>query len=307
VDPAIDSAIEAKRWDEAERLIAQAIERSDSRDAYLCRAHVLLAHAARDVVSLDLASMGLPPDFTGTTEAPSDESLQRFVASGVELDADLAAAALAELDGVIARWPTDPEAHRCTLEVAQARRDHSVFLQALRSAGESLKPLGPEAAVDELLPYPARYVEKKDYAKASEAYRTLIEVYPLSAKLHSSYGVVLIAQGELDAAVARFAVAFDLDPHDPLVLGNAADAALYKRDFASARRFYELALRDSPSASGRYFDLAAIAAARSRGRDSRLEALSLAACGGARRWTLGAARDRYPREARERAHVARAR
>jgi tetratricopeptide (TPR) repeat protein len=73
---------------------------------------------------------------------------------------------------------------------------------------------------------------------------------------------VLLLQGQLDGASERFARAFEINPHDLLVLGNAAQAALYKRDFAAARRFYELFLRESPDATSKYFDLAAIAMQR---------------------------------------------
>jgi tetratricopeptide (TPR) repeat protein len=262
VDPAIDAAIQTRSFDEAERLAVQAIARTDSRDAHLCRAVVLLSKGAREVANVDLPPKGPPADWTGTPGDAKNGDLERMLHSETELDPALTSAASEELETVIARWPDDPAAHRCALQVELARRDHPAFLGALRRAGESLRPLGAETAVDELLPYPLRYADRKEYAKAAESYRTLIEVYPLSAKLHSSYGAVLMLQGELDAGAARFAVAFDLDPHDPLVLGNAADAALYRRDFAGARRFYELLLRDSPGATGRYFDLAAIALER---------------------------------------------
>lgn len=226
-EPTLAAAVAEKRWDDAERLVATAIAQSDTRSAHLCRANVLLARAA---------------------DAKPDE-----------LDPALADTALAELDGVIARWPDDPAAHRCTLRVLQARGDHAALLDALRRAAESLQPLGTEAALDALLPYPQAYVDTKQLERASDAYLALLDVYPGSEELLSSHGAVLISRGDLDAASASFARALEIDPQDPVLLSSAASTALYRRDFPAARRFYELALRQDPDSTTRYFDLAAIA------------------------------------------------
>jgi Flp pilus assembly protein TadD len=233
VGPGIAAAVAAGSWDEAERQLAAAIARGDSPSAHLCRARMLLTRAG---------------EHTQTPET-----------SETALDPALASAALVELESAIARWPGEPAPHRCALEVLQSRGDHAGFLLALRRAGASLRPLGMETAVDALLPYPKVYLERKQHEKASDAHLALLEIYPDSEELHSSQGAVLLAQGDLEAASERFARAFELDPRDPLVLGNAANAALFRRDFAAARRFYELALREDPASTSRYFDLAAIA------------------------------------------------
>jgi tetratricopeptide (TPR) repeat protein len=226
VAPPISAAIAARRWNEAERLLAAAVAASDEREAHLCRASLLLEK--------------------GRT-APA------------QLDPALADAVLTGLEGVNARWPSDPVAHTCTLDVVQARGDHVAFLQALRRAAEGLQPLGMEFAVETLLHYPTKYFNENELGEASDALLTLLDVYPGSVELHSSLGVLLLEKGEIAAASERFARALELDPHDVLVLERSTGAALYRQDFAAARRFAELALREDPSSTTRYFDLAAIA------------------------------------------------
>jgi Flp pilus assembly protein TadD len=259
VDPAIEGLLGAKQWDEAEQRAAAAVANSDSREAHLCHAHAVLRHAAKSALGVNLEALNLPPDFKGDIQLDAEQTKQLF-SDEVNLDWQQAAPAIAELRELTRRWPTDPHAHRCLLELYQKTHRDADVMAALREAAQSLVPHG-NAAVDELIDFGHGYYASHDYAHAAEFFSLLVASYPKSEKAQSGYGAVLMGQGHLAAARSRFAQALALAPRDPIVLNNAALSAILDRDFAAAKRFY-LRLREvQPDATSHYFSLAMLALA----------------------------------------------
>jgi tetratricopeptide (TPR) repeat protein len=260
VDPAIEAMVRQKKWDEAEERAAAAVAKSDSPQSHLCHAHVVLARAATHTVGLHLDALNLPPDYQGTIQLDDPKKVDELVSDEVSLDPDGAAAAIEELESVARRWPTDPGAHRCLLEVRRTLHDFPGFMAALRRATAALAPRG-NAAVDELLPYARAYWEENDVPHARLAFAALVQGFPGSEKAQSGYGAVLITQGQLEQARAHFARALAIAPKDAIVLHNTAAAAILARDFGQARHCYERLTEVEPDVTAHYFELATLSLA----------------------------------------------
>ena len=259
VDPAIETLLGQGKADEALPRAEAALRQSDTLPVHLCRARVLLSRAAHEGVVVDEQALGLLPGESGTVSV-TPEMAEKAFRSETRLDPEAAAPGIAELESIVTRWPSDPAAHRCLLEVHQTLDDGPGFARVLTRATKSLAPLGADA-IDELLPWTSKFVERGQVDRAEEAYRILVNAYPKSEKAQSGLGVVMIKRGRLDEAAAYFARAHALAPRDTIVLWNSASAAVYQRDFAKARQAFEEIAAIEPAATDVHFELAMLALA----------------------------------------------
>src|SRR5215468_9082452 len=77
-------------------------------------------------------------------------------------------------------------------------------------------------------------LKRGDAPGARAAFEQTLKLAPDSAEAHNSLGYVLLAQGQLDDAVAQLKTAVRLDPKLLLARVNLANALARKRDLAGA-------------------------------------------------------------------------
>lgn len=147
------------------------------------------------------------------------------------------------------------------MDLYQVGGDHDALLKALARTAHQFEDAGPET-VDELLRFGLFYYERAAYAEAGAVMRTLLQVFPNSAPLLSSLGVVLIESEELDDAIALFRRARALAPDDALVVRNLASAAMYLGKLEEAESALEALHALAPEETRVLFELAVVTTAR---------------------------------------------
>jgi tetratricopeptide (TPR) repeat protein len=96
----------------------------------------------------------------------------------------------------------------------------------------------------------AAALEEKRPTEAIRYYSVALALRPQSAAAHNNLGLVLLVQGDLDAAIRHFKKALQIDPHQVFALVNLGAALHRQGDSKGAIKHYRLALQLKPRIAG---------------------------------------------------------
>ncbi len=91
------------------------------------------------------------------------------------------------------------------------------------------------------------YVYQWKWVDAEREFKLAIENAPKYATGYQWYYIYLSMHGRDDEALVKVKKAAELDPYSPIVLTNAGDAMLQRKDYASARSYLEKVFSIDPS------------------------------------------------------------
>jgi len=89
-------------------------------------------------------------------------------------------------------------------------------------------------------------VVSRNYPKAIESFRTLVELYPADRAGHANLALASLYSRDFDTAMAEGAKAVELDPNNAVQRVNAAMYSIYAGDFERAIEQSEQLLADNP-------------------------------------------------------------
>jgi tetratricopeptide (TPR) repeat protein len=238
----------------------RVLESPDSVEAHITLGSVYVEWARSEGVAVDTQALGFASGETGT-RVVTPELAQRAIRSEVRLDPAMAKAATEVFERVARRWPDRWESHLCVLELHQVGGHHKALLAALARTARQFAAGGPDT-VDRLLPFGNYYYKRRQFPDALEVMETLRAVFPNSAPVLSSLGVVRIESEQLEEAMALFRRAHELAPKDMLVVRNLATDAMYLGRLEDAAAALEILREAQPDQTNILFQLAVVATAR---------------------------------------------
>src|SRR5204862_8288986 len=139
----------------------------------------------------------------------------------------------------------------------QVGGQHEALLTALSRTAHRFASDGPKT-VDGLLPYGNYYYERRQFSRARDVMQALLAIFPDSAPLMSSLGVVRFEAEELEQSMALFRRAHELAPKDMLIVRNLATDAMYLGQLAHAAAALETLRASRPGETHISFELAAV-------------------------------------------------
>jgi Flp pilus assembly protein TadD len=98
-----------------------------------------------------------------------------------------------------------------------------------------LNSCGPQQAAENYFEQGKKAYEKKDFALALTNYNEAIKLNPKMGKAYNNRGIVGVATGKLNEAIADFTKAIELDPKNGKAYNNRAVAYYYTGDVAKSR------------------------------------------------------------------------
>jgi tetratricopeptide (TPR) repeat protein len=171
------------------------------------------------------------------------------------------------------------ETARAGEATAQPRRlPFELLPEAAGGLGALQEPLEVQAAAAgtsqerderEMLRQAARdAAEQRDWARAGELYRQLLEADPGDVKARNNLALVLEAAGDHDGALAELDRCLALAPSSPDVLINRSAVLGSLGHYAEAERTLAVVLEQDPANADAYFNLGVVTSRRGRWREA---------------------------------------
>lgn len=272
-----EQAIEDKKYQEAERLLRQAVEKNteDARAWFDLGYVLMLTERATEAAAAYRKSLALKEDVFETNlnlglllAQAGDEEAAKYLRFAAKLQPKRSK----ETTGILYRaWmglgqrlgDSKPqgalEAYREAIELNPESGDAHLAAALLLERQKELKSaeeqyqkvlaLAPESA-EALVGLINIYVQTERLPEAEQALTRYLALNPQSAQAHAQHGKILMALGRSEEAQVEFDAALRLDPDDPQALAEIANAQLAAGEPAAAEKYYRRLVERSPQDAG---------------------------------------------------------